>query len=87
MDVNLVAAIGGRMPRYPSGNKGVATWTGIIADTNFPPEGSDWHKFMALDTPPDWQIFQQPGGLTDQAENLEWLNQTAETLKLPRRPP
>lgn len=83
MDVGLVAALGGRMPRYPSGNRGVATWTGIIADTNFPSEGSDWHKFMELDTPPDWQIFKQPSGLAENAENYEWLNQTAETLKLP----
>jgi hypothetical protein len=87
MDVGLVAAVGGRMPRYPSGNKGVASWTGIIADTNFPPEGSDWHKFMELDTPPDWQIFKQPGGLSEGAENYEWLNQTAETLKLPENHP
>jgi hypothetical protein len=31
----------------------------------------------------DWQIFIQPGGMSDEAENLEWLTQTPETLKLP----
>lgn len=82
MDVNLVAAIGGRIPRYPSGNRGQPTWSGIIADTNMPPEGSEWHKFMT-EPPPDWQIFIQPGGLAPDAENLDWLNQTEETLKLP----
>jgi hypothetical protein len=82
MDVNLIAAIAGRMPRYPSGNRGLPKWSGIIADTNFPTIGSEWHKMMT-ESPPDWQIFEQPGGLTDQAENLDWLNQTPDTLKLP----
>lgn len=82
MDVGLIAAISGRIPRYPSGSRGVATWGGIIADTNMPPEGSEWWKFMT-EPPPDAQIFIQPGGLEDDAENLEWLNQTAETIKLP----
>jgi hypothetical protein len=56
---------------------------GLIADTNMPSQGSPWHKFMETDTPPDWQIFIQPGGLSEHAENLEWLVQTPETLKLP----
>lgn len=86
MDVNLVAAIGGRMPRYPSGLRGTPSWTGIIADTNFPTEGSDWHAFME-DPPPDWQIFKQPGGRTEQAENLCNLNQTAESKLLPEDHP
>lgn len=83
MNVDLVAALAGRCGRYPSANMGGATWMGMIADTNMPSEGSDWHKFMALDTPPDWQIFIQPGGLSKDAENLEWLVQTTKTLKLP----
>jgi hypothetical protein len=81
MNVDLVAAISGRIPRYPSGIRGQPTWSGIIADTNFPAEGSDWHKFF-MDPPPDWQIFKQPGGLTPEAENLQWLNQTKESLLL-----
>lgn len=81
ISVDLTAAIGGRMPRYPTGNRGIASWTGIIADTNFPTEGSDWHKFIEGDNP-EWQKFMQPSGLSQEAENLEWLNQTAETLKL-----
>lgn len=82
MDVNLVAAIGGRIPRYPSGARGLPTWSGIIADTNMPPEGSEWYKFMT-NPPSDFQIFFQPGGLDVDAENLDWLNQTPETLRLP----
>lgn len=83
MDINLVPSLAGRCGRYPSANQGGATWMGIIADTNFPSEGSDWYKFMETDIPPDTQIFKQPGGLSAGAENLEWLTQTPETLKLP----
>lgn len=82
MDVNLVASIAGRCGRYPSGLRGSPTWFGIIADTNMPSEGSDWHKFMDIDTPKDWEIFIQPGGLEEHAENLAWLTQTPETRKL-----
>lgn len=87
MDVNLVAGIGGRCGRYPSGDRGTATWSGVIADTNMPSEGSDWHKFMTDMKPPDWEVFIQPGGLEEHAESLQWLNQTEETMKLPEDHP
>lgn len=83
MDVGLVDALAGRLGRYPSAQLGGATWFGMIADTNMPTEGSDWHKFMDSNTPPDWVVFIQPGGLETNAENLNWLTQTSETLKLP----
>lgn len=94
MDVDLVPAIAGRCGRYPSAQLGVPTWFGIIADTNFPSEGSDWHKVMEIDVPADHQWFFQPGGLDDDpvmlrdghppvAENLPYLVQTEETIKLP----
>ena len=83
MDVGLVDALAGRLGRYPSAQLGGATWFGMIADTNMPSEGSDWHKFMDTNVPKDWQIFIQPGGLEPGAENLNWLTQTTETLKLP----
>jgi hypothetical protein len=82
MDVQLIAPLAGRCGRYPSAAQGGATWFGIIADTNMPSEGSDWHKLMDVETPPDWQVFIQPGGMEDNAENLEWLTQTPQTLKL-----
>lgn len=83
MDIDLVPALSGRCGRYPSGNTGIPTWYGIIADTNFPSEGSPWHKAMEIDIPPDWQIFKQPGGLSPEAENLNYLPQTDETAQLP----
>jgi hypothetical protein len=89
MDVEIIPALAGRCGRFPSAAQGGATWFGLIADTNMPEEGSPWHKFMETDVPPDWEIYKQPGGLTPYAENLEWLTQTPETLKLapndPRR--
>jgi hypothetical protein len=83
ISVNLLDAIGGRCGRYPSAAMGGATWHGMIVDTNMPVEGGDWHKFMVDDKPPDWDVFIQPGGLEEVAENLNWLVQTPETLKLP----
>lgn len=82
MDVGLMAPLSGRIGRYPSGRSGAATWSGIIADTNLPAEGSDWWKLM-VEPPPDWQVFIQPSGLSDEAENLNWLNQTPQTKVLP----
>lgn len=83
MDVNLVGAILGRCGRYPSGNHGAPSWYGAIGDTNFPTEGSDWHKRLEGDRPDNWAVFKQPGGMAENAENLEWLVQTSETRKLP----
>lgn len=82
MDVNLIGPITGRCGRYPSGDDGVCTWKGIIADTNYPTEGSAWWEFMER-PPVTWSIYKQPGGLTAQAENLNWLNQTEHSLTLP----
>lgn len=82
MDIGIVPPLSGRCGRYPSAAQGGATWFGLIADTNLPSEGGDWWKFM-MEPPSEWQIFIQPSGLADNAENLEWLLQTPETLKLP----
>lgn len=83
MNVALMSPLAGRCGRYPGPKLGGASWKGIIADTNMPSEGSPWHTFMEVNTPPDWQVFIQPGGMDDDAENLEWLTQSPETLKLP----
>ena len=80
-DMELVSPLAGRCGRYPPANMGGASWMGIVADTNMPCEGSDWHEFM-VNTPIDWEVFVQPGGMTEEAENLEWLIQTPETLAL-----
>lgn len=73
IDVGLVPAIAGRCGRYPSKVQGGPTWFGIIADTNMPTIGSSWWKLMSQDVPVDWQVFIQPGGLDDDAENIDNL--------------
>ncbi len=82
MNFDVLAPVSGRIGRYPSGNRGVPSWYGIIADTNMPVEMSDWHKFMT-NPPPNWQVFVQPSGMASTAENLNYLLQTEETKSLP----
>lgn len=79
---DLVDPIAGRCGRYPGPADGGALWNGLVIDTNMPPEGTPWHETMVM-PPKGWEIFIQPGGLTAQAENLNWLLQTPDTLKLP----
>lgn len=82
MDLDVLGPLSGRLGRFPSAQQGVPTWFGWIADTNFPTEMTPWHTYME-NPPPGVLIFKQPGGLTPEAENLNWLVQTEETMKLP----
>jgi hypothetical protein len=82
IDFDLMVAIAGRCGRYPSGAAGVPTWYGMVLDSNMPTEGTPWQLAVAT-PPPGWQVFIQPGGLAPNAENLNWLLQTVETLALP----
>ena len=82
MDLGILGPVSGRLGRYPSGQRGAPTWYGIIADTNMPVELSPWHQFLE-NLPQNWQKFIQPSGLSPNAENLNYLVQTEETLKLP----
>lgn len=86
MDISVLAPLSARCGRYPSGAAGSPTWFGLIADTNMPPEGSPWHKFMT-DQSPDWTVDIQPSGLSEQAENLANLPQTDATKFLPHDHP
>jgi hypothetical protein len=85
-DINLLSDIAGRVGRYPSNDQGVCSWSGIWADTNAPIMNTPWANFMVA-PPPQWQVFHQPGGHTEFAENLPHLNQTAETILLPEDDP
>ncbi len=73
MSVDLVSAISGRVGRFPSKAEGGASWYGIIADTNAPVDGSEWHQMLEDDRPADWMLFRQPSGLSEDAENLDNL--------------
>ena len=82
MDTSVLGPLSGRLGRYPSGVRGTPTWHGFIADTNMPTEMTPWYDIFE-NLPADWQIFRQPGGMTPEAENLGWLVQTPESMKLP----
>jgi hypothetical protein len=87
VDPDLIPAIAGRLGRYPSAAQGGPTWFGIMGDSNMPNAGSRWHEYLDVNTPEDWSVHIQPGGLADDAENLNYLTQTNETLKLPLNHP
>jgi hypothetical protein len=83
IDADLVADIAGRCGRYPGAAMGGCTHPFIMMDTNMPEAGSVWHNLMEDGRPHDWDVFKQPSGLAPDAENLNFLVQTKETLKLP----
>jgi hypothetical protein len=85
-DINLLSDIAGRVGRYPANDQGVCSWSGIWCDTNAPILNTPWATFLA-NPPPDWQVFHQPSGISEQAENLPHLMQTAETILLPEDDP
>jgi hypothetical protein len=51
-----------------------------------PVEMSPWFTFME-NMPPDWQKWVQPSGIAPEAENLQWLVQTDQTIALPENHP
>jgi hypothetical protein len=81
IDFDLLGPLAARCGRFPVPADGGATWYGIVFDTNMPTEGTPWHKAVS-DPDIDWSVHFQPGGLEPEAENLEWLLQTPETIKL-----
>jgi hypothetical protein len=97
MNIDILGHVQGRIGRYPSGQRGVPSWHGIVADTNMPVEMSSWWEFfekIKANEVPNWSLFQQPSGMDyptfdkhgqqdSGAENLNWLLQTAETVQLP----
>jgi len=97
MNIDILGHVQGRIGRYPSGQRGVPSWFGIVADTNMPVEMSPWWEFMEKckqGEVANWQFFKQPSGMdyptfdrhgnqTGGAENLNWLLQNAETVKFP----
>jgi hypothetical protein len=79
----VIDGLTGRVGRYPSAAMGGCSWSGIIADTNPPDNDHWWYRLAEEDHPVGFEFFRQPGGLDDEAENLDWLNQTETSLALP----
>lgn len=70
IDPAIIPSLCGRLGRFPSAAQGGPTWFGLIMDGNFPNEGGDWYDLLELNLPPDWQLFKQPSGLSEEAENI-----------------
>lgn len=70
----IVEALMGRVGRYPAKNQGGCTWSGIWADTN-PPPRTHWiyRRFEEMEPPSSMELYKQPSGLSEHAENLRWL--------------
>jgi hypothetical protein len=83
INTSILAHAGRRAGRYPGADLGGCTWRGWIGDTNPWPFTSDYHEMFVTNKRQGYEFFKQPGGMDDNAENLENLEQTPETLKLP----
>lgn len=73
IDLKIIDSITGRLGRWPAKAVAEPTWAGIIAESNPPDEDSDWYKKLELETPPNWKVFRQPGGMDREAENIDNL--------------
>jgi len=87
IDLTILAHAGRRAGRYPGADLGGCTWHGWIGDTNPWPFTSGLHDMFVTNPRKGYAFFKQPGGMDDDAENLENLEQTPETLKLPYSDP
>lgn len=79
----ILDAITGRVGRYPRAEEGGCTWYGVIMDTNPPDDDHWWYLLAEVMRPPEHEFFAQPAGDAEDAENLDWLVQTPETMALP----
>jgi hypothetical protein len=76
----IIDALQGRVGQYPPLNQGGPTWYGLILDTNPPDVDSEFFDFFERKKHPTVnvngkevlfaQLFKQPSGLSDEAENL-----------------
>lgn len=78
----ILDAATARVGRYPSVKDGGCTRKAVILDTNPPDDGHWWFALAEESTPEGWQFFNQPSGLSPEAENLENLEQPANWREL-----
>ena len=87
INTTILAHAGRRAGRYPGADLGGCTWRGWIGDTNPWAATSDLHEMFVADPRDGYAFFKQPGGMDPDAENLENLEQTPETVILPWNDP
>jgi hypothetical protein len=62
-----------RVGRYPSRANGGPTWFGIWGDTNPMHVGHELYNLLKREKPEGYALFEQPSGLSPQAENVHNL--------------
>lgn len=73
IDPAIIPSLCGRLGRYPSQAQGGPSWFGLIMDGNFPNEGGLWHDLLENSLPEDYELYKQPGGRSEEAENIDNL--------------
>ncbi|NBT77284.1 MAG: terminase [Betaproteobacteria bacterium] len=71
--IDILMALIGRCGRYPSKLLGGPSWYGVVLDTNPWSVASPYHETFVLEPRTGWTLYQQPGGLAPDAENVENL--------------
>ncbi len=71
--IKIIDGIVGRLGRFPAKAIAPLTWHGLIGESNPPDEDSEWFMKLEVDTPPNWCVFKQPGGMEPNAENRDNL--------------
>lgn len=69
---SIFEAMTGRVGRWPAQRDGGPSWSGLFADTNPPDTDTRWYRFFNEEKHKRGHValFQQPSGLSKQAENL-----------------
>lgn len=80
---SILDGLTGRVGRFPKAQDGGATWSGVIMDTNPPDDDHWWYELAEVNRPAGFQFFAQPPGDSEEAENLDWLLQTPESMQHP----
>ncbi|HEU4344813.1 MAG TPA: hypothetical protein VFU31_24960 [Candidatus Binatia bacterium] len=66
----IIQALQGRVGRYPAMKDGGPTWWGVVMDTNPPDDDSWWYELFEVKRPENAEIFRQPAGDSETAENI-----------------
>lgn len=69
----LLTDVLSRTGRFPSAADGGCTWHGVMGESNMPVRGSDWYRYLELETPSYAKRYIQPSGLATDAENRDHL--------------
>lgn len=72
---DIFDALQTRLGRYPSKAEGGPTWFGMWCDSNPWAMDSDYYELFSVKKPPGHALFEQPDGLSADAENVENLPQ------------